>query len=142
MLAEYPEVFSRFDEGQFHQKAVTVVISGDRPQAEITAAAPRYAAIDGRLSDLKSELPAHLMPLISDNWRSHFRWRGDGPMPMDERNKLHHIIQTAHAKRRRVRFWASPDNPVVWAALQQAGADLINTDNLPGLRAFLAAKTE
>jgi hypothetical protein len=142
MLAEYPEVFSHFEEGQFHEQAVTVVVSGDRPQAAIAAAAPRYAAIDGRLSDLQSELPAHLMPLISDNWRSHFRWRGNGPMPMDERDKLQHIIQTAHAKKRRVRFWASPDNPAVWAELRDAGADLINTDDLPGLRKFLTAERQ
>ena len=51
--------------------------------------------------------------------------------------KLERVIDQAHAKNRRVRFWATPDNPKVWAALRDAGVDLINTDDLQGLSQFL-----
>ena len=138
MLAEYPDVFSRFENGVFTEKAVTVVISGDRPFELIRNTLPRIAGIDGRLTDLDSAMPAHLLPLISDNWRKHFRWRGDGRMPPEERKKLDQIIGQAHESGRRVRFWASPDKPAVWRVLRDAGADLINTDDLPGLRQFLS----
>ncbi|HUP81241.1 MAG TPA: hypothetical protein VM260_22005 [Pirellula sp.] len=37
-----------------------------------------------------------------------------------------------------VRFWATPDNPLVWAALKEAGVDLFNTDHLKGLSKFFA----
>jgi hypothetical protein len=36
-----------------------------------------------------------------------------------------------------VRFWATPDTPAMWKELQAAGCDLINTDKLDELRAFL-----
>lgn len=137
VLSQYPDVFSCVENGVYVEKAVTAVISGDRPMELITKTVPRYAGIDGRTSDLKSDRPVHLMPVISDNWRKHFRWRGDGEMPSSEHEKLKQFISQAHSKGRRVRFWASPDKPAVWQVLHEAGADLINTDDLPGLRHFL-----
>ncbi len=41
----------------------------------------RYAAYDGRLSDLGDTTDPAFMPLISDNWTQHFTWMGVGPMP-------------------------------------------------------------
>ncbi|MEQ9407329.1 MAG: hypothetical protein RIK87_06360 [Fuerstiella sp.] len=46
-------------------------------------------------------------------------------------------MRQAHAADRRVRFWATPDKPAVWQALNKAGVDLINTDDLSGLAKFL-----
>ena len=138
MLSEYDDVFSRFEDNEFHEKAVNVVISGDRAMEAIASANPRYAGIDGRLSDLNSDTPATLLPLISDNWRTNFRWRGEGEIPKSDLTKLNQVVAKAHAKKRRVRFWAIPDKPAVWAALRDAGVDLINTDNLTGLRDFLS----
>jgi hypothetical protein len=102
----------------------------------------RYALYDGRLSDLGSGAPASLIPLISDRWTSHFTWMGDGPMPDEERQKLHDIVAQAHADGQRVRFWATPDTPgpmrdAIWRELIAADVDLINTDDLAGLQSFL-----
>jgi hypothetical protein len=63
-------------------------------------------------------------------------------MPEKERRKLKDIVGTAHKKGRIVRFWATPDNPSprrknLWRQLLDCGVDLINTDDLPGLRHFL-----
>lgn len=137
MLQQYHDVFSRVENGHFHAKGVTAIVSGNRPHAVIAAEATRYVGIDGRLSDLESDQPADLMPLISDNWRNHFKWRGEGDLPDAERVKLLKIIQRAHSRNRRVRFWATPDKPAVWSALDKAGVDMINTDNLSGLSEFL-----
>ena len=41
-----------------------------------------------------------------------------------------------------VRFWAAPDNAAVWEELYRAGVDLINTDRLEQLDAFLLLKQE
>ncbi len=137
LLAEYSDVFSSVENGQLHERAVTAIVSGNRATDIIAADSPRYVGIDGRLSDLESDQPAHLLPLISDNWGQHFRWRGDGEMPKADREKLERVIEQAHQKDRRVRFWATPDRPEVWRALRDAGADLINTDDLQGLSRFL-----
>ncbi len=93
---------------------------------------------------VKSEAPADLMPLISDNWNSHFSWKGVGEMPDAERRKLSQVVQTAHGKGRRVRFWATPDKPSparesLWRELVSAGVDMLNTDDLEGLQQFLLA---
>ncbi|MCP4175611.1 MAG: hypothetical protein GY758_33105 [Fuerstiella sp.] len=137
VLQRYGDIFSRTEKGHFHKKAVTAVVSGNRPYHVIAGDSLRYVGIDGRLSDLKSKQPSHLLPLISDNWRNHFEWRGEGKLPAADQMKLQRIIQQAHSRNRRVRFWATPDQPSVWEALDRAGVDLINTDNLPGLSGFL-----
>jgi hypothetical protein len=140
-LAGYADVLTVVRDGKLEKKAIAVVISGNRAHKAIADDKIRYAGIDGRLSDLDSDAPAHLLPLVSDNWQLHFRWRGAGPMPDDERKKLSEIVAKAHAKGRRVRFWATPEKPEVWRELAAAGVDHINTDDLPGLRKFLSDQT-
>jgi hypothetical protein len=138
VLAQYADIFTTVNDGVVEHKAVTAIISGNRPREMIAAQKLRYAGIDGRLPDLDSELPVDLVPLISDSWVSHFRWKGDGPIPDVEREKLCSIVSRAHERRRRVRFWAIPDKMTVWQELRAAGVDLINTDDLGGLAEFLA----
>jgi hypothetical protein len=137
VLAGYADILSVADHGKFEPKAVTVVISGNRAPQMLTAQTVRYAGLDGRLSDLDSEVPAHAMPWISDNWTLHFRWKGDGPFPEAERTKLHQLVQKAHQRGRLVRFWATPERPAFWRELRSAGVDLINTDQLAELQRFL-----
>lgn len=121
---------------------VVAVISGNRPREVMEIDTVRYAYYDGRLEDLDSDAPANFIPLISDKWFVHFTWNGEGAMPAEERKKLIRIVAAAHAKERRVRFWATPDKPsparkAVWLELLAAGVDLINTDDLEGLQQFL-----
>jgi glucose/arabinose dehydrogenase len=138
-LANYADVLSTTRDGNHQDRAVTVVISGNRPIDYIRAQTARHAGIDGRLTDLDSDAPAHLMPMISDRWGAHFKWTGNGPLPEEERKKLHDIVAKAHARGRIVRFWATPESPAVWRELRDAKVDLINTDQLGELRKFLSA---
>jgi hypothetical protein len=55
---------------------------------------------------------------------------------------LRALARQAHAAGRKLRFWAIPDRPgpartALWRELLAAGVDLLNTDDLGGLRAFL-----
>lgn len=138
LLAKYKGILTRVEDGKTAPGAVTVIISGDRPKAMISDQRIRYAGIDARLADLDSDSPAHLLPLISDHWGRNFTWRGVGPMPEREKAKLQSIVKRAHDKGRLVRFWAIPHREALWAELQKAGVDLINADDLPRLRRFLA----
>ncbi|HET6881957.1 MAG TPA: beta-L-arabinofuranosidase domain-containing protein [Pirellulales bacterium] len=137
LLAEFDDIVSVVRDGRLETKAVTVVVSGDRAQEAIAGDRPRYVGIDGRLSDLDSEASSDLLPLISDNWTLHFRWRGDGPFPAAEKAKLHDAVRRAHARGRRLRFWATPENTALWRELLAAEVDLINTDDLAGLEILL-----
>ena len=120
-------------------KAVTVIISGNRAWDLIAKQKVRYAALDGRLPDLEGSEAHGFIPLISDNWQTHFKWRGDGVLPSDEEQKLRKIITLAHQQGRKVRFWGTADRVEFWKALSSAGVDLINADDLSGLRRFLLA---
>ncbi|MEX2142820.1 MAG: phosphatidylinositol-specific phospholipase C/glycerophosphodiester phosphodiesterase family protein [Pirellulales bacterium] len=140
VLAQYREMLSTTRDGKHQVGAVTVVISGNRPINFIKSQSTRYAGIDGRLADLKSDAPAHLMPMISDNWTLRFSWRGTGKMPEAERDRLHSIVEQAHDRGRIVRFWGTPESTALWRELRDADVDLINTDKLPELREFLLEK--
>ena len=142
VLLEYEDILSCMRDDRMTTGAMTAVISGKRAIDRIAADELRCAGIDGRLSDLDSRIPSHLMPLISDDWEKHFEWRGDGTMPEEESAKLREIILKAHGVGRMVRFWAAPDNAAVWEELYRAGVDLINTDRLARLDSFLVLKKE
>ena len=137
LLKKHAAMLTRFADGEVKTNAVTVIISGNRPAELIKSEPDRLAALDGRLSDLDDLPLAHVMPLISDNWRNHFQWRGEGEMPEAERAKLRDLVQRVQSAGRRLRLWASPDVAVAWAVQWEAGVDLINTDKLAGLADFL-----
>ena len=144
ILAEYRDIFTSFGPGGRSDKAVLAIISGNRPREFMESQKLRYAGCDGRLTDLESESSADLIPMISDNWSKHFKWNGTGEMPAKEHDKLREIVRKAHEKGRLVRFWATPDNPspareALWRELLSAGVDLLNTDDLEGLRQFFLA---
>lgn len=146
MLAEYESIFTTFDSKGRTDKAVIAIVSGNRPRELMEAQTIRYAGYDGRLVDLDSDAPATLIPVISDNWTTHFSYDGNGPMPVEERQKLKKIVETAHKKGRRIRFWATPDKPstarqTLWRELLASGVDLLNTDDLYGLQQFLLQHT-
>jgi hypothetical protein len=140
-LRPHAKMLTRFHAESTETNAVTIVISGNRPRKLEDTEAARYTGCDGRLVDLDTISSPHFMPLISDNWALHFKWRGIGPLPDNERSKLKSLVARTHEQGKRIRFWNSPDSPVAWAALLDAGVDLINTDNLDGLRDFCLAST-
>jgi hypothetical protein len=137
LLAKYNDMLTVIRNGRVRPGAITVVLTGARPPIKQSDSSPRYVGIDGRLSDLDSTVPAHFMPMISDDWTKHFRWNGDGPMPTDERARLQTIVKKAHDARRVVRFWKTAESEAVWRELRAAGVDLIGTDQLQRLEKFL-----
>ena len=141
VLRTYAELLTEFRGGAMTERAVTVVVSGNRATADIAAQSVRFAAVDGRSVDLESAAPPTLVPWISENWKKIFAWHWEGPMPEAERLALGHWVARAHAQGRKVRFWNTPDRPEAWRVLRAAGVDVIGTDDLAGLAAFLRAET-
>ena len=140
VLERFAEMLTVYRGRTVQPGAVTAIVSGERARADMEAMPVRYAGLDGRLEDLDSDAPASLIPLISDSWARRFRWDGLGPLPEAERADLRRIVERAHAAGRRIRLWAAPDRKEAWEALYRAGVDLINTDDLDGLAAFLHQK--
>jgi hypothetical protein len=137
VLEEYRDMLTSFSPKGKEQRAVDVVITGSCPRKVIEAQTERLASIDGTAGDFDSNESADLVPVISENWRALFKWRGKGPLPADEKAKLDSYVKKAHDHGRRVRFWAAPDRLSAWQAFYAANVDLINTDNLAGAAEYL-----
>ena len=141
ILKGYSEIITSYQSGSIQKRAVSVIVSGNRPLKYMKNQELRYAGYDGRLSDLGSALSPSLMPLISDNWQDHFNWMGKGKMPGPEKKKLQSIVDKAHQNGYMLRFWATPASPVperdaVWKELISSGADLVGADDLKGLQSL------
>ena len=127
------ERLARFDLGP-----AQVVITGAIARDLIAQAPVRRAAMDGRIADLDAGADPTLFPIISDKWIDHFTWVGGVErFPPDQRIKLENLVKKAHDAGQKIRFWQTGERTEMWEAERDAGVDLINTDDLPGLAAFL-----
>jgi hypothetical protein len=140
LLTSYPDLVTRFESNRVVTNAVSVIVTGNRPRETIAAQSPRYAGYDGLLTDLESGISPLLVPVISENWFSHFQWRGRETMPEAELTRLKGLVAKAHGQGRQLRFWGAPDHAGFWQAMHDAKVDLINSDKLDGLRDFLLGR--
>jgi hypothetical protein len=137
VLAGYADILTVTRDGNSEPKAVTVILSGNRASETIAKQAERYVGIDGRPENLDGKDSADLYPWISANWTLLFQWKGEGPMPAEERQKLDELVKRTHEQGRKIRFWATAENEAMWRELLSAGVDYINTDRLDELQRFL-----
>ncbi|MDZ4852929.1 MAG: hypothetical protein SGI77_26885 [Pirellulaceae bacterium] len=137
LLERHKSMLTKVVDGQVEPGAVSIIISGNCPREMIEDENPRYVAIDGRISDLDSDSPIHLIPMISARWGSHFRWSGKLEITKTEELRLKSIIGRAHAGNRLIRFWSTPDVDAVWTTLRGKNVDLLGTENYTKLNDFL-----
>jgi hypothetical protein len=137
-LEQYEDVLTTLRRGKgVNQRAITILLSGDRPIETVATEESRRVFLDGRLPDLDRPVDPDLMPWISDSWENHFLWVGEGRLSDEEKAKLDGLVNRAHFLRQKLRFWSAPDNPAGWQTLLDAGVDLLSTDRLIPLRDFL-----
>jgi hypothetical protein len=141
VLTNYADLLTRFEGERVTTNALTVIITGNRPRPTLAAQSPRFAACDGREPDLDSDVSPQLVPVVSEQWGKFFKWRGRDAIPLEERARLNEFVSRAHARGRKLRLWGAPDQATAWEVLFEADVDLINTDNLGGLRDFLRSRT-
>jgi hypothetical protein len=125
VLERYPELINN--------KGIELVISGNRPPSIEWSALPAYLYVDGRPNEQYDESAMKKVKLISQSFFMYSRWSGKGEIPASDRSAMKAVVDAAHAKGKRFRFWASPDTPECWKLLQELGADHINTDKVSEL---------
>ena len=146
LLPHYGDIVTLYTPGRVYEKALHVVISGNRSRQLMLADSTRWATYDGRMEDLESDVSASFMWMVSDKWGDYFDWQGNGEIPKEQFDKLMKITRSATDRQRKIRFWATPDGNAdlfsrenrekVWRLLAKAGC-IIATDDLQGLRDFL-----
>lgn len=146
LLESYQDIVTAFTPSAARTQPVTVVVSGNRPPYSSAEREPlRLAALDGRLPDVGVYTNPHVTPIISDDWRKHFSWLGHGPMPDDEQRRLGALIDVTRRHGQKLRFWNTPDADTpqrkrVWDQLMTLGVDLLNTDDVEGLKTYLTQR--
>lgn len=136
LLEPYNELFHRKEGGKWIDGPIRLLISGNRPLL-VAESDNRIGLLDGRISDIGKGYSSELYPLISDNWNNYFMWDGIGEIPDDELDMLHEFVSSVHQENKMIRFWATPDNENLWEILIESGVDVINVDDLEGIRKFL-----
>jgi hypothetical protein len=118
---------------------IKVFLSGNRPAMTETET---YTGIgtDGRPDDLGKGHSPELMPVISDHFKNWSAWNGKSKPSPKDLQRVRGLAERVHAEKKLLRLWAIPDNELAWAALLDAGVDLINTDHLQELNYFLNQK--
>jgi hypothetical protein len=116
---------------------VVVFLSGNRPMETVRTESRRMVALDGRPEDIGRGFSAEAMPVVSQRYGKILQWRGKGKIPKKQWKSLKQLADAAEREGKKLRLWASPEDPKVWETMLKAGADLINTDELTTLRKFL-----
>ena len=119
-------------------RAITIVISGNKPYEMIKGETSRLVFIDNDLQEITTNPPyTYVYTMASCKYSKLVKWNGYGSFPQSQKEKLIHYIKLAHSRGEKVRLWASPDNVAVWKELLRCGVDLINTNKLVALKNFL-----
>jgi hypothetical protein len=117
--------------------AVKIFLSGNRPVETMLKEGYKGIGIDGRPEDLGKGYSAEMMPVISDNYTKWSGWDAKSAPAAKDLDRIRKLSEEVHNEGKRLRLWAIPDNETAWKALQEAGVDIINTDHLKELDAFL-----
>ena len=137
LLFKYKNILTRYENGKITKRAITVIITGNKPYKELQDQNTRFAFIDQNLLSLNDSTSNLLCPLASTKYSNVLSWKGKGKIPVDEKQKLVEIVTLAHSQNKKVRLWASPEKKNVWKELLDCGVDLINTNELEDLKQFL-----
>ena len=119
-------------------KPLTILISGERPPPDEYKNYPNYIFFDDDLRLVHTPEEWKRVGLVSLSFERYSRWNGEGDLPGSDKKVLTNVIDSVHHARKKIRFWAAPDNENSWLTQMKLDVDLIGTDKLQALSDFLA----
>lgn len=137
LLEKYRAILTSYDSSRVTLRAVTIVLSGNKPYDIMKNEESRLAFIDKDLRKRIIDTTSKVFTMASCKYSKLLKWKGSGNISDREKKKLLNYVSLAHQNGEQVRLWASPDNKAVWKEMLNCGVDLINTDKLVPLRNFL-----
>ena len=127
--------------------AVSLVITGDQITPEHFADYAPYVLQDGRIDRGDANLLAQYtevqlkyVPLVSQEFQNFSQWDGQSEISKEDRALLKELVDEAHAKGVKIRFWGIPDTERAWQLTLDLGIDFINTDHPQQVRDWLDSR--
>ncbi|MGL5786245.1 MAG: phosphatidylinositol-specific phospholipase C/glycerophosphodiester phosphodiesterase family protein [Bacteroidales bacterium] len=136
-LEPYKSYFCSVDQNIYKEGAVLLFLSGSRPMESLPAESDRFVFLDGKIQEMGQNIPASLMPVVSDNYKAYFSWDGNGEMPADELEKFRSILNQAHNEGKLFRFWGAPVTDEYINTILREGIDLVGADDLASFIPYL-----
>ncbi|MBC7615453.1 MAG: glycerophosphodiester phosphodiesterase [Pedobacter sp.] len=125
-IEKYGDIFNRNKQ----KYAIKIVISGSRPDHSTFNAFPKWLFFDGLPNVGYAKKDLERVATISDNFSAYSKWKGDGEIPNEDKDKLRKVIVQVHKLNKPIRFWGAPDTESCWKQLTALGADIINTNKI------------
>lgn len=116
---------------------LSITVSGNMPATSTWHQYPDFISFDGRPSQVYTTAELKRVKLISDNCRNYSNWDGTGELPQKDDVALREVINKVHQQGKLLRLWAAPDNPAAWKKWTDLGIDIINTDRVVEVAAFI-----
>ncbi|MEO5600190.1 MAG: alkaline phosphatase [Cyclobacteriaceae bacterium] len=113
------------------------LISGDVPPPSEWKNYPFFIYFDGRPNIQYSTEELKRISMISTSFKDHVKWDGPGEIPDEDRKKITAMMAEVHSKGKQMRLWATPDTENAWNELMKLKVDVIVTDDVSKLIAFL-----
>lgn len=118
-------------------RQLQIVISGNRPAPAEFINYPDYISFDDDQSRKSTAEQWKRVSLVSLRFSNLSGWKGEGKMNRAEKLRIKSTVDSVHKAGKEIRFWGSPDNPEAWRRLMKFKVDLIGTDKIAQLAAFI-----
>jgi hypothetical protein len=137
LLDQYP-MLTVFTDTSTKEGPVSVILTGHEPSkiAYVNLFPTRKACRDSNSFKIYDPSADQRWLWYSLQWSELFRWNGYSKIKTLEVERLHAIVEYIHKKRRKVRFWDTPENREFWELAKRANVDMIGTDKLKEFSSF------
>jgi glycerophosphoryl diester phosphodiesterase len=123
-------------------KQLVILISGKRPLPSEYKNYPGYIFFDDDLQLTHTVSEWERVGLVSQPFTNYSAWKGENTIEPADKKRLQHTIDSVHFAGKAIRFWAAPDNEASWKLQMQLGVDLVGTDKIGELAAFMRRKSK
>lgn len=122
-----------------HPGRLKILISGNRPAPAEFKDYPDFLFFDNDLIALPTgKAQWDRIGQVSLNFALYSKWKGQGDLPEADKKRITQTIDSVHTNTGKlVRFWGAPDTPKSWDVQIAMGADIIGTDLMDKLTAYL-----
>ncbi len=125
-------------------KQLIILISGKRPPPRDYNDYPGYIFFDDDMKLTHNAVEWERVGQVSLQFSRYSDWKGDNSNEpgREDIKRLEAVVDSIHRAGKTVRFWGAPDNEMSWTLQVKIAVDLIGTDKIEDLAAFLRKRSQ